>query len=143
MESTAIKPEKPHPAPGLHASTTPGAQYEFGDSENAIIGGLASKMHFVGIFTLAVGVFVICLGAYFFTVASILSGTLYAVIGLWTHRASVSFKKTADTRGKDISHLMLALRDLRNLYSLQVWICSFTLAAALVGCVVLLWQARA
>jgi hypothetical protein len=36
----------------------------------------------------------------------IFSGTLYAIVGLWTQRSAVSFRKVVDTQGKDITHLI-------------------------------------
>lgn len=135
MESTVITPESPHQAHGAHpqTGTGPRGQLEFGGSDNDVVASLAARMYFVGCFTLTTGILVIVMGARLFDVRSILSGTLYAIIGLWTHRASTAFDKIARSHGKDVSHLMFALRDLRNLYSLQVWICTFTLAAAVFG----------
>jgi hypothetical protein len=116
------------PAPG-----TPGGargaehQYEFKASENKVIGELASKMHWVGLFLLAMGLIVIATGVVnsghlVFHLAPILSGSLTCLVGLWTQRASVSLKNVVYTEGRDISHLIAALEDLRRLYSLQFWL---------------------
>ncbi len=119
------------PAGGLRASEK---QYEFKPGENKIIGQLASKMNFVGLFLLAVGVLVIAHGVIVAVhYGPIISGTLTAVVGIWTQRASVSFRSVVQTEGRDISHLMRALEDLRKLYSLQFWLLFLSMLLALVG----------
>jgi hypothetical protein len=142
MESTVITADRVDSAEATarHGPVAAGLTHEFNPSENTIICELASRMHLVGLFTLGVGLFVIMVGTILLNVPSILSGTLYSVIGLWTDRASESFKKIADTQGKDASHLMRALRDLKNLYTLQVWICTFIMASAVFGMATLLLQ---
>lgn len=144
MESTVVKSETSHQASGTqpHIPVSVRGPFELEARDNALVESLAARMYFVGWVTLTVGIFVVVLGACLFSVPSILSGMLYSVIGLWTHRASVSFKKVGETQGQDLSHLIFAIRDLRNLYSLQVWICTFTLAAAVFGVFTLLWQGR-
>src|SRR5690349_1959883 len=87
------------PAPQTGASAR-GSEYEFTEADQAVIRSLSSKMRFVGLFTLGVGVLVIVLSSYPFSISSILAGTLYAVIGLWTHRASLAFHGIAETRGR-------------------------------------------
>jgi hypothetical protein len=113
-------------------------QYEFKPQENQIIGELAAKMHFVGLFMLAVGVLVIVIGVYPLVHAGpIVTGTLASVVGLWTQRASVSLKSVVYTEGHDISHLIAALEDLRKLYSLQFWLLIMGLVLAAVTIVAL------
>jgi hypothetical protein len=136
-ENATAKPGGVSTAPaGAPASSlrAPEKQYEFQPSENKVIGELASKMNFVGLFLLAVGVLVIAHGV---VVAvhwgPIISGTLTCVVGIWTQRASVSFRNVVHTEGRDISHLMRALEDLRKLYSLQFWLLCLSMLLALVG----------
>jgi hypothetical protein len=50
------------------------------------------------------------------------AGFLIAAIGAWTRRAGVEFQLVAETSGKDISHVMGALDNLRKLYRVQYWI---------------------
>jgi hypothetical protein len=116
------------------ASKTGDKQYEFKPGENKIIGQLAFKMHFVGLFLLAMGLIIIAIGvAVVFHVGPIISGTLACVVGLWTQRASMSFKNVVQTEGRDITHLMDALDDLRKLYTLQYWLLVLGLLLALAG----------
>jgi hypothetical protein len=132
-----------NPPETTNAATTGGArsgprsgdqQYEFKPGENRIIGQLASKMHFVGLFLLAMGLLIIAIGvAVVFHAGPIISGILACVVGLWTQRASMSFRDVVRTEGKDISHLMDALDDLRKLYSLQYWLLILGVALALLG----------
>jgi hypothetical protein len=116
------------------ASKTGDKQYEFKPGENKIIGQLAFKMHFVGLFLLAMGLIIIAIGvAVVFHVGPIISGTLACVVGLWTQRASMSFKNVVQTEGRDITHLMDALDDLRKLYTLQYWLLILGMLLALAG----------
>jgi hypothetical protein len=118
-------------------------QYEFKPQENKIIGELASKMHFVGLFLLAVGLLVIGIGVVppwehahlALHVGPIITGSLACLVGLWTQRSSVSLKSVVYTEGKDISHLIAALEDLRKLYSLQFWLLILGMALATIGLV--------
>jgi hypothetical protein len=123
-------------------------QYEFKPSENQIIGELAGKMHFVGLFMIATGLLVIAIGAFGInlrqgipatldSLSPIFTGTLTCVVGLWTQRASVSFKNVVYTEGRDISHLIAALEDLRKLYSLQFWLLILGLILAAITLLVL------
>jgi hypothetical protein len=133
------------PATSAPAAGTPGGsrtaerQYEFKPQENKIIGELAGKMHFVGLFLLAVGLLVIAIGVVpkdhgvGLHVGPIISGALTALVGLWTQRASVSLKSVVYTEGNDISHLISALEDLRKLYSLQFWLLILALVLAVLG----------
>jgi hypothetical protein len=124
---------KPITAPVVHPGGLRSSerQYEFKPQENKIIGELAAKMHFVGLFLLASGLLVIGIGVVVHHYGPIISGTLFCVVGLWTQRASVSLKSVVYTEGNDISHLISALEDLRKLYSLQYWL--LVLALLFVG----------
>jgi len=126
--------DKNAPQPGL-SSPPPShrsSEFEFSERDNAIIRSLAKRMNFVGLFAIAVGCFAIVLGAILNHAGSILSGSLYALIGLWTQRASASFKNVADTEGHDIANLMQALKDLRQLYGVQFWLCALGLLASMI-----------
>jgi hypothetical protein len=110
--------------------------YEFTAEQNAIVAALGTKMQFVGLVVLALGVVAVLTGfsRSKYDARPILAGVLYALIGFWTSRAGSQFRSIADTRGHDVSHLMAALVDLRKLYTLQYWVCLI----ALIGAVVLL-----
>lgn len=123
-ESGGPVPSSVEPAAPAVAGSS---KYEFCESENAVVGSLGSKMSFVGLFMLGIGLsFVISaivhwqrrreleLGLLFLTL-------LFMVFGIWTHRAGREFQKVAGTEGSDVSHLMLALTNLRRLYSLVYW----------------------
>jgi hypothetical protein len=141
MESTdANPPHSVNPSPGKPESPLESTmQFEFHDRENIIFAELAARMQFVGLFTMVIGILVILLGSVTAQAGTIISGALYAVIGLWTDRASESFRKIAVTRGKDISHLRSALHDLRKLYTFQFWICLLSMLVVLVAGAFMLW----
>jgi hypothetical protein len=126
--------EKDPNGPAAKASDGLNDGYEFTPEQNVLFAGLASKMQFVGLFALGVGIVAIVLGALRRDVGILFSGSLYALFGLWTERSSRSFRFVAATQGHDIRHLMRALNDLRRLFTLQYWIC----LAALVATILLL-----
>lgn len=111
-------PIKPH-APAVTIS-----QYEFRESENAVVGHLGSKMSFVGLFMLGIGLcFVVSAIIHWqrreeIEVGLLFLTLLFMVFGIWTHRAGREFHKVASTEGSDVGHLMLALTNLLRLYSL-------------------------
>jgi hypothetical protein len=114
--------------------TPPGSGdgYEFTPIQSRVFAQLATRMQFVGLFTLGTAFLAIVGGAWRHHLLTILSGMLYAVIGLWTERAGFSFRSVATTQGHDISHLMKALGDLHKLYTVQFWICIIALIVTLV-----------
>jgi hypothetical protein len=123
------------PSPDQPSGAVPphvGDSYEFTGRENAVIGRLGEKMHFVGLFTLGVGVLAIGFGVMRRDLGPVVSGLLYAMMGVWTERAGAQFRTVVVTEGHDIRHLMHALEDLRRLYTLQFWICLIAIVAALV-----------
>jgi len=95
-------------------------QYEFSEEENILVGSLAKKMKFVGIFGIIFGVLEILQGI-FSDKSAILQGIISIIIGIWTTKASESFQKIVDTQGNDISYLLGALDQLKKLFSLQYW----------------------
>ena len=95
-------------------------QYEFSEEENRLVGSLAKKMKFVGIFGIIFGVLEILQGI-FSDKTAIVQGLISIIIGIWTTKASESFQKIVDTQGNDISYLLGALDQLKKLFSLQYW----------------------
>ena len=95
-------------------------QYEFSEEENILVGSLAKKMKFVGIFGIIFGVLEILQGI-FSDKTAIVQGLISIIIGIWTTKASESFQKIVDTQGNDISYLLGALDQLKKLFSLQYW----------------------
>ena len=121
----ALVPTQLTPAP-VPASVAPAvtSQYVFSYSENLIIRNLGSKMSFVGLFMLGIGLFFFIsviirwVQSHHLEVALLFLTLLFIVVGIWTHRAGREFRIVADTHGKDISHLMGALENLLKLYTL-------------------------
>jgi len=95
-------------------------QYEFSEKENILVGSLAKKMKFVGIFGIIFGILEILQGI-FSDKTAIVQGLISIIIGIWTTKASESFQKIVDTQGNDISYLLGALDQLKKLFSLQYW----------------------
>jgi hypothetical protein len=114
---------KPIPA-SLTTSSNGPAQYEFSIEENATIWKLGSKMSFVGLFMLGIGLFFFLSGLVRWVqtrnleVSILFLALLFVVVGIWTHRAGREFLSVAETQGNDVSHLMRALSNLLKFYTL-------------------------
>jgi hypothetical protein len=111
--------------------TEPTDPYEFSEVQNALIGRLASRMSFVGVFAAVTGLVSIVFGATKRDPGTVLLGILYGLIGVWTARAGASFHSVAVTTGHDIANLMKALDELRKVFTLQYWLCLIALVLAL------------
>jgi len=106
------------------------APFEFGESETLILSGLASKMRFVGLFIVGIGLFVFAYGVIRMVdiqaqaeVGYIFAGVLDFVIGIWTFGAGTEFKKISQSPNKDTELLMRGLENLLRLYTLVYWLC--------------------
>ena len=104
------------------------AEFEFDVSQNNLLGDLAGKMRFVGLLLLFVGFLngvaglIIMFSKLQDGLSSMVVGIILVLIGFWTRQASTSFTQIVETEGHDISNLMIALGELRKLYSLQYWL---------------------
>jgi len=99
-----------------------GQQYEFDQSQNELILDLSNKMRFVSYFLILVGVLAGITGLLGLNPGTIIQAVVQILIGVWTLKASSSFKLIVDTEGNDIVNLMGALGELRKLYRLQYWL---------------------
>lgn len=102
-------------------------EYEFTAEQSETIKTLASRMRWVGIFLIAIGVVagvagLMSLGEGGIAVVSIIQAVIYALIGIWTMRAAASFALIPETRGSDVTSLMNGLDTLKTLYSFQFWL---------------------
>ena len=102
-------------------------EYEFTAEQSETIKTLATRMRWVGIFLIAIGVIagiagLMSLGEAGIAVVSIIQAVIYALIGLWTIRAAASFALIPETEGRDVTNLMSALSSLRTLYNFQFWL---------------------
>jgi hypothetical protein len=104
----------------------PAREYEFDMNENEVIDGLASPMKLVGIISIVFGV--LTLIPAFLSIASfggmllLFEAIALLAIGGWLTGAARAFRDIVTTDGSDISNLMIALRKLRSVYTLQAWI---------------------
>jgi hypothetical protein len=114
-------------------------EYEFNNSQNELIGNLASTMKFVAYFLIAVGIISAISGLIAITrggFTALVQGIIQGIIGFWTIKAAKSFQLIVDTEGKDIENLMGALGELRKLYGLQYWILIIALIFVAIGLVI-------
>ncbi len=114
----ATTPDEPVPTPAA-------PQYEFTPAQDQLIADLARKMRFVGFFSLLIG----SLGVAWMIVAWVkglflvdISTLILLFLGFWTLGAARAFQDVADTQGRDISHIMQALGEMRGMYSLLYWL---------------------
>lgn len=117
VDPAGASPTPPPPSPGR-------PEYEFNDAEDRIVQDLGSKMSFVGLFMVGMGLcFAISAIQRWSRVLEIEVGLLFltmlfVVFGIWTHRAGAEFRRVAESRGRDVTHLMAALASLLNCYRL-------------------------
>lgn len=110
-------------------------EYEFDQSQNELILDLSQKMLFVGYFFMGLGVLAGIRGGLDFLkpellvqgVGQVIVGVVQFMIGLWTLKASSSFKLIVNTEGNDIGNLMGSLGQLRKLYGLKYSLLIITL----------------
>jgi len=121
------------------------AQYEFSDEHNRQFSSLSDAMQvvaglmqlmglaFVVICGLAVTSAIQAGGGYGPSIALGSAALLCLCIGFWTGGAASSFRKVAETKNEDIWHLMSALGQLQNMYSLLRTIILGSLVLAVVA----------
>ncbi|MGK7921007.1 MAG: hypothetical protein AB4080_13465 [Trichodesmium sp.] len=115
-----------------------GQQYEFDQSQNELILDLSNKMRFVCYFLIAGGVLSVVIGLLSLSsnASAVIQGVVQILIGVWTLKASSSFKLIVDTEGNDIVNLMGALGELRKLYRLQYWLLIISLVFIAIALVI-------
>lgn len=123
------------------------SEYEFSSSQNELIGDLAKKMSFVAILSIAAGIVVLIFGIITLVAAfaepvrfseainMLIQGIFFLLIGTWTRKAGLGFKRIVTTAGSDIENLMGALGELRKLYTLQYWLVILLLVFVILGIV--------
>ena len=117
------------------------AEYEFNQEENEVLARLAFTMKWTGvmvlIYTVLSAVHVIIVYAQvrllfaslpfmfkfmvFSLAAQLVVSVGYFLVGIWTNRGGDAFRRVVDTKGNDLTHLMVALEQLRRVYSLIYW----------------------
>jgi hypothetical protein len=112
------------------SAEAPGNQFEFSQSQNRVIGDLASGLRIVGMLLFVFGVMTavvlvtqlsgVGMDWRFRGPALVMAATalIYLSLGWWFQKSSVSFNAVATTQGQDVTHLMTALDDLRKSFSL-------------------------
>lgn len=137
-------------APIFSGAAAPKArEFEFGPAENQVFTGLAAAMRFVGGGSVALAA-VMLLSAIAgagiagvrgmpYTLGQAVGAAVLGISGVWLRGAARSIEAIVSTEGRDVAHLMGAMRDLAQMFTLQrtVLIVSFVVGAlALVASVV-------
>ena len=123
----------------ITTSGVSGHSYEFTGEQNETIRSLAFYMRVFAVATVLVGLVESLAG--FASIRRdgaklLIGGTLMMIVGSLTYSAGSAFMRTVETSGRDLENLMEALRCLKSVYAVQVWVMG--IALVLVG-VLLLW----
>lgn len=113
-------------------------EYEFNQSQNQLIKGLAEKMRFVSYILIAIGALLILSGIFGIRqggLFGIINGAIQLAVGIWTNKAAIAFNQIVKTQGNDIENLTDALGELKKLYTLQYWLFIIGLAIIVIGLV--------
>lgn len=123
------------------AAAPKGREFEFGAAENQVFTGLAAAMRFVGTGSVALATVMILsalAGAWLtgvralpFSLGQAVGAAVLVISGVWLRGAARSIEQIVKTEGSDVSHLMGAMRDLAQMFTLQrmVLIASFIVGA--------------
>ena len=118
--------------------------YEFTDSQNQTVSRLGSRMKWVGIFSIALGLAFGLFGVIGLVeseraldlmikpIMSLMIATIFFLGGIWTVNAAKSFTLIVRTTGSDILNLMNALGALLKAYSMQFWLVIGSLVAIVI-----------
>ncbi len=119
--------------------------YEFTDSQNQTVSQLASRMKWVGVFFVALGLAFGLLGVAGLVATEgavdlivkpmilVMVAVIFFLSGIWTVNAARLFTLIVQTTGSDILNLMNALGTLRKLYYMQFWLIIISLVALLIA----------
>ncbi|HSQ54626.1 MAG TPA: hypothetical protein VLM40_02690 [Gemmata sp.] len=125
-------------------------QYEFDESQNRVIDDLARAIVWVRVPLIIVGIFqaIIATGLAFRIprdgahIIGVLGHTLSAIVcfmlASWLLRAAMAFTRITKTKGRDISHLMTALGNLRAWFDLLAFFVKLYLALLAIVMIILL-----
>jgi hypothetical protein len=110
-------------------------QYEFNSEQNTILSDLAKKMRFVGIFEIVLGAVYFLGSIATFSIANVGTGVIDILLGYLTLKASKFFQAIVESEGNDMTHLMNAVVELKNLYAIQFWLNIFLIVVIALGIV--------
>jgi len=119
-------------------ATVADREYEFDQSQNAVIRETAAKMRTAAVYKLLFGVALLGIAALFFrqtwqiSVVVGVFGVKMLFLGASLYGASSHFMRITETTGGDIGGLLTALKELRDVYSNQ------TMVSAAVGVILVL-----
>lgn len=119
------------------------SEYEFSADQNVIIRDLAGVMSVAGLVLMALAIVAILyVGVFVASAARDPTPMVFAafcapmvIAGFWVRRASELLLKIVDTEGRDITHLMTALAELRRIFALLRTGFAASLFIAVVGVV--------
>ena len=123
--------------------------YEFTDSQNRTISLLGSRMKWVGIFFIAMGLTFGLVGVVGLVesegaldlilkpIIFMMIAAIFFLSGIWTVNAAKSFSLIVQTAGSDILNLMNGLEVLLKLYYMQFWLVIDSLVVLVIAFVVL------
>jgi hypothetical protein len=134
-------PEEPKGAPETKAEPPPEApkatvkeapreaprEYEFTEAENRVLQELVRTLSVAGLVMLALGIASVLYAGVYVTgplqdptpLVVVTTCAPLVIAGWWLRGAAAPLQRVVETRGKDISHLMDALREFQRIFALQ------------------------
>ena len=111
---------------GSEKQATKKKAYEFDEQANVTFRGLSGSMKAVAVLQLVAGVLLVAAAALELRAGHLgtagmfaVQALLNAIVSYWLMGSSRHFGAVAETRGKDIAHLMSALGELRKMFRLH------------------------
>ncbi|HEX4492154.1 MAG TPA: DUF5684 domain-containing protein [Acidimicrobiia bacterium] len=126
-------------------------EYEFDADQNRVVASVARNARFAGAMNLLLTAALVFasvklageagwslseIGSALIVVAMAMALTV--VYGIWLLRAASRFTKIVSTQGTDMAHLMLAFRELANIYQTQWWLYVISFVVG-IGLLLLAW----
>jgi hypothetical protein len=115
-------------------------EYEFDIADSETISGLSGAMKFVGVMSIIFGALELLLGLIALVEVGSLQplvtmalGVVGMVTGGWLWTGGGAFREVVLTEGSDITLLMIGLRKLRSVFTLQAWLIGICCALVVLG----------
>lgn len=101
------------------STESPTDEFEFSETQNVEFRSTAYWMGIAGRAAILLGV-LSGLGIISLRVDLLMQGFLTVIAGVWMLNVAKAFRRVAETTGRDVEHLMVAVVNVKKLYRLQV-----------------------
>jgi hypothetical protein len=126
-EPAAEAVKEPVKEPVKAPAPEPAREYEFTEAENKVLRELVETLSVAGLVMLALGIASVLYAGVYVTgplhdptpLVVVATCAPLVIAGWWLRGAAAPLQRVVETRGKDISHLMDALREFQRIFALQ------------------------